>query len=227
MKFVKWKFLIITCLICLSPVLLGIALWDKLPDTLAIHFNINNEPDNFASKGFVVFGLPVLIVLLQAICCIAGDINARTHAVHRKFEQTAKWIIPIMSVILQIITLGYGLGWDIDIRKCAMLIIGVIFITLGNYMPKLDYINGCNFAGISFTALVGYVSKRGCTKNEGIGTDKARKINRFMGFGMVIMGILGLITIFLPTVSSVIWLILLIPYVAVSVIYTVKVTKNK
>lgn len=65
MKFIKWKSFIVTSFVCLLPILLGIALWENLPDTMAIHFNINNEPDNFASKGFVVFGLPFLMVILQ------------------------------------------------------------------------------------------------------------------------------------------------------------------
>ena len=86
MKFIKWKSLIITSLVCLLPILLGVGLWDKLPDTMAIHFNINNEPDNFASKGFVVFFMPVLMMFLQWISCVINDINAYKHGSRTKFE---------------------------------------------------------------------------------------------------------------------------------------------
>lgn len=204
MKFIKWKSLIITCLVCLLPILLGIALWDNLPDTMAIHFNVNNQPDNFSSKGFVVFGLPLLMVLLQIFCCIVNDINAHKHGERKKFERATKWIIPIMTIILQVTTLGYGLGWDMDIRKVAVLIVGIIFLIIGNYLPKLDYI-----------------------KNYNVDTEKARKINRFIGFETVIMGVLMLITIFLPPITSVIWLFLLIPYVVIGVIYGIKVGRNR
>ncbi len=200
MKFIKWKILIITCIVCLLPIFLGIALWDNLPDTMAIHFNINNEPDNFASKGFVVFGLPILMILLQIFSCFVNDINAHKHGERKKFERATKWIIPIMTVILQIITLGYGLGWNIDIRKCVTLIVGGIFLVIGNYLPKFDYI-----------------------KNYDIDTEKARKINRFIGFETVVMGALGIISIFLPPISTVIWLLLLIPYAVISAIYGIKV----
>lgn len=200
MKFIKWKSLIITCIVCLLPVFLGIALWDNLPDTMAIHFNINNEPDNFASKGFVVFGLPILMILLQIFSCFVNDINAHKHGERKKFERATKWIIPIMTVILQIITLGYGLGWNIDIRKCVALIVGGIFLVIGNYLPKFDYI-----------------------KNYDIDTEKARKINRFIGFETVVMGVLSIISIFLPPISTVIWLLLLIPYAVISAIYVIKV----
>ena len=76
MNYIKWRTLLITCLICLLPIVLGIIWWESLPDTMAIHFNINNEPDNFASKGFVVFGMPVLMMLLQIICCFINKISS-------------------------------------------------------------------------------------------------------------------------------------------------------
>ncbi len=199
MKHIKWKSLIITCLVCLTPIFLGIVLWDKLPDTMAIHFNINNEPDNFASKDFVVFGLPILMVFLQTFCCCVNDINSHKHGERKKFEMATKWIIPVMTIILQVVTLGYGLGWDIDIRKTVALIVGIMFLIIGNYLPKFDYI-----------------------KNYNIETETAKKINRFIGFEAVIMGLLMLLTIFLPPITSIIWLFLLIPYTIISIIYGIK-----
>lgn len=203
MKFIKLRSLFITCMLCLLPILLGIALWNELPETMAIHFNIYNEADNFASKPFVVFGLPVLMSLLQFIYCLTDDIKSYKDCERKKFEGVTKWIIPILSIILQTITLGYSLGWNIDIRKTVTLIIGVMFLILGNYLPKLDYINNYN-----------------------VDTEKARKINRFIGYETVIMGVLILITIFLPPIATVIWLITLIPYVIISVIYGIKIGRN-
>ncbi len=196
MKKFKWKIFVITSIVCLLPVLLGIYLWDNLPETMAIHFNIYGEPDNFASKGFVVFGLPMLMVVLQGFCCFINDLNAYKYGERKKFETVTKWIIPCMTVVLQIITLGYGLGWNLDIRKAVSLIVGVIFLVIGNYLPKLDYI-----------------------KNHDVETEKTRKINRFIGYETVGMGILFLISIFLPPISSVICLCLLIPYAVIGVVY--------
>ena len=203
MKLVKWKILIVTCIVSLLPIILGVALWDSLPERMAIHFDLYGNPDNFASKGFVVFGLPCLMAFLQIICCGINDINAYYKGPRKKFETVTKWIIPIMTIILQIVTLGYGLGWNIDIRKVTGLIVGTILIVIGNYLPKFDYI-----------------------KNYDIETEKARKINRFIGFETVIMGVLFLISVFLPPIASAICLILLIPYVVLSIIYGIKIGKN-
>lgn len=204
MKIIKWKSLIITCMVCLLTILLGVAFWDRLPETMAIHFNLKNEPDNFASKGFVVFGIPALMVILQIFCCAINDINSYKYGARIKFETATKWIIPILTIVLQAITLGYGLGWSIDIRRVVALIIGIVFLIIGNYLPKFDYI-----------------------KNYNVDTEKAKRINRFIGFETVAMGILSFISILLPPIATVVWLLLLIPYVVIAIIYGVRVGHKK
>ena len=203
MKFIKWKTLIITSVICLMPILMGVCLWNELPEIMAIHFDINNNPDNFASKGFVVFGLPCIMALLQLVCCFINDINAAKHGERKKFERATKWIIPVMTIILQIVTIGYALGWNLDIRRIAAFIVGIIFLVIGNYLPKLDYV-----------------------KNHNVSTEKARKINRFIGFETVIMGVLFVVSVFFKPVVSLWCIFLLIPYAIVGIIYGIKVGKG-
>ena len=203
MKFMKWKILIISSIVCLLPVLLGLAMWNSLPDVIAIHFDFYGNPDNYAKKGFVVFGLPALMVVLQAFCCFVNDLNAYKFGERKKFERATKWIIPAMSIVLQIATFGYSVGWNIDIRKVVAMVVGGIFVVIGNYMPKFDRI-----------------------KNYDLDSEKARKVNRFIGYESVVMGVLFLISAFLPPVSTLICLILLIPYAIISVIYGIKVARN-
>ena len=203
MKFIKWKTLIITSLVCLLPILPGLILWDKLPQSMAIHFDINNKPDNFATKGFAVFGLPLLMIALQCFCCFINDINSYKHGERKKFEMITKWIIPVITIILQIATFCYNLGFDFEIRKVAGIIVGIILMVIGNYLPKFDYI-----------------------KDYDMETHKARKVNRFIGFMTVIMGVLFIISIFLPSIYTLICLFLLIPYALISVIYTIYVIKH-
>ena len=183
--------------------LFGVALWDKLPDVIATHFDINNNPDGFSSKGFTVFGLPVLMVILQGFCCFINDFNANKHGERVKFEMVTKWIIPILSIVLQSVTFGIALGKNIDIRVVVAIIVGVMFLAIGNYLPKLDYVT-----------------------NYDLDTEKARKINRFIGFETVIMGILFLISILLPPIATFVCVLLLIPYAIISVIYGIKVGRK-
>ncbi len=203
MKFMKWKILIITCIVTLLPIVLGVALWNQLPAEIATHFDINGNPDSFSSKGFAVYGLPLLMMLLQIICCVINDVKAHQHGPRVKFERVTKWIIPFMSIVLQSAIFAFALGKSVDIRAVALLVVGVVMIVTGNYLPKFNYI-----------------------KHYNLDTEKARKINRFVGIETVILGVIAIISIFLPPIFSVLWLVFLVPYAIIAVVYSIIIGKN-
>ena len=47
--------LIITSLIILIPIVIGLILWDKLPDQVPVHWNMSGEVDDYATKTQAVF----------------------------------------------------------------------------------------------------------------------------------------------------------------------------
>ena len=58
--------LVLTSAIILLQMLVGVLLWDRLPDPIATHFNFHNEPDGWSSKR-----LPCL----ACRCCCWGCIT--------------------------------------------------------------------------------------------------------------------------------------------------------
>ena len=197
MKKIKWKVLIITCLITLLPILFGLSVWNQLPDQIAIHFDINNQPDNYATKAFAVFGLPLMMMAFQVFTCLMTDFGVQRYSGNKTMELLSKWIIPVITLVLYVVTIGYSMGWAIDMRRVAVGIVGILFVVLGSYLPGLSYVKYYNFK-----------------------PEVAKKINRFTGFGMMIMGILGILSIFFSEKASMIWLFLLIPYGVLTVVYT-------
>lgn len=55
----KWS-LLLGSLLSLSPILIGLLLWNQLPAKLPTHFSTGNTPDGWSSKAITVFGLPLL-----------------------------------------------------------------------------------------------------------------------------------------------------------------------
>ena len=55
------KTLLLTSIIALLPMIVGIVLWNKLPDPLATHFNFNGKPDGYTSKWMTVFIIPLFL----------------------------------------------------------------------------------------------------------------------------------------------------------------------
>ena len=204
MKNIKWRILFITSLVCLLSVLPGVIMWNSLPESVPIHFNINNEPDNFAPKAVAVLLIPFLMLAVQIFVCVICDISSQKHGQSKKLENVTKWIIPIISVVLQIATVMFAAGKQVDIRRVAVALVSLEFLFMGNYLPKMNYI-----------------------KNYKIDTATARKINRFCGITMVILGVMGLVSLLLPTGASIVWLALTLLSVIVILIYTLIQIKKK
>ena len=93
--------------------------------------------DNYGSKEFAVFGLPIFMMLIQALLCIISDISNKGENKY-KITTIAKWIIPILTVIIYFMTIGIALGYNnIDVRKIVCFCLGIIFILIGNYIPRV------------------------------------------------------------------------------------------
>ena len=78
----RLKLLIITSVVILLPILAGILLWNQLPEQLPIHWNAAGEVDGWSSKPAAVFGLPLLMLVVQWVCVFAtlADPKKKNHS---------------------------------------------------------------------------------------------------------------------------------------------------
>lgn len=137
--------LILTVSICLLPMILGIVLYNKLPEQMPIHFTINDVPDNYAPKNFALFGIPLIMAIVQAICIIfTTKVNKLKNNEKPRIVKIMEWFIPIITVLVYIIMIEVPLGSDVYVGKNVCLILGISFMIIGNYMPKMSYEVGKN-----------------------------------------------------------------------------------
>lgn len=60
--------IIISSIIILLPMIFGLIMWDKLPDTMTTHWGADGNADGFSGKVFAVFGLPAITLILHFVC---------------------------------------------------------------------------------------------------------------------------------------------------------------
>ena len=48
--------IIISSIIILLPMIFGLIMWDKLPDTMTTHWETNGNADGFSGKGIALAG---------------------------------------------------------------------------------------------------------------------------------------------------------------------------
>lgn len=128
--------LIFTTVLCLLPILAGLLLWNRLPEQLPTHWNYAGQIDGYASKAVAVWGLPAFMAVMNLFLHFMLDKDPKNANMSRMLRGISHWILPVMSVLLMGITYLAGLGVGIRVETLLPLLVGVLFIAIGNYLPK-------------------------------------------------------------------------------------------
>lgn len=92
--------------VMLLPVFYAIWVYQKLPENLAIHFDLYGKGNAFLPKFLIVSAFPIVMMLLEVMIywsTIAKDILNST------FKHLIRWIFPFIFVLLYMATI-YGGG---------------------------------------------------------------------------------------------------------------------
>ena len=135
------KTLIYSVVICLLPILIGVYYYSVLPSEIAIHFGVDGKPNSFMSKDIEIIVLPLFCAILQVVISLSADAKNTP----KKGAVLIKSIIPIVSVIGQCALLTYAMNSSFEIREYTVFTIGIIFMVLGNYLPKKEFWGKYNF----------------------------------------------------------------------------------
>lgn len=192
MNKIKWKTLVVSCIACLVPILYGIIYYEQLPEQMASHFNVHGIADSYMDKNVILFGLPILICLLQCFLCYKSDVingSVKTPRV----EYIFKFVLPFTSFLVYFLTIRYSLGAEIDIRRVILLFLGVMFILIGNYMPK---VSGNYKTQVSLSLLW-------LKKYHEMDPNLRKRFYRDYGYIMFVIGIIYLGSVFLNDIAAV------------------------
>ena len=128
--------LIITSIILLIPMLIGLLLWNKLPDQIPTHWNIDGEIDGWSSKAFAVFFFPSLLLAIHWVCVLASSADPKNKNYHPSMLMLVLWICPVLSLVLNSLVYTAALGYPLSIEIIMPLLVGLMFLIVGNLLPK-------------------------------------------------------------------------------------------
>ena len=177
------RILMITSLIILLPVLVGLLLWNQLPEQVPVHFNSEGIADSYQSKLWGVVFVYLLVFACHWFAAIVTSVDPRRRNISSKIYRLVLWICPVISIFMGIVIYGTALKWPwVNVNVMANLVVGVIFVFTGNYLPK-------------------------CRQNYTIGiklpwtlsdTENWDRTHRFAGKIWMLCGVLEIIVGFLP-----------------------------
>jgi len=114
--------------------------WFQLPGDamVAIHWNVEGNVDNYASKTWGLFSIPLVTLAM------AGLLKALPHLEPRRkhFEKSPKlvgatWIgVVLVMLVAEVTVVGTALGWAVNILFLMKIALGLMMMLIGNYAAK-------------------------------------------------------------------------------------------
>ena len=117
--------------------LFSISVYSRLPDRVAVHWNMSGEPNRFASRLEGAFLLPAVMVALYLILQWYPSRDPRAANI-AKFRRAYDTIVAATIAFLGVVhalALGQSLGWRVDITTVVLVCAGAMFVLFGNLMP--------------------------------------------------------------------------------------------
>ena len=127
----NWKILAITSIVILLPILIGMLLWEQLPEQLPIHWNAKGEIDGWCNKPMAVFGLPLLMVALQWVCMLVTMADPKKQHQSAKVQFLVFWLIPALSMLLTMVMYLSAMGKEVNVGSIATVLMGFLLIVIG------------------------------------------------------------------------------------------------
>jgi len=118
--------------------LVNIVLYNKLPDLMPMHWNIAGEINSYGPKILVAFLSPILMLVIWVAMLYSPKIDPKKDN-YTKFDGSYTIITNTLVTfffVIHIIVLSISLGYNIAIDKVIPFMVGVLFVVMGNYLPK-------------------------------------------------------------------------------------------
>lgn len=199
---------VITTLVCLVPLAVGILLWDKLPEQLPMNYGLNNEMRMYAPKWVNVVLFPAILAVLNVVVCLTMTAGIK-ESVGRKLSVFTVWFVPVISVAVGTFLIIKPLGLPFDAVNFISVLMSIVFIIAGNYIPKTKPNSRVGFR-FAWTM-----------NNEQVW----QKTHRVGGFVLVIAGFIGLITSFFPW-GKYVFIICLLMVIFVPLFYSLAIKEK-
>jgi uncharacterized membrane protein len=130
----KW----IPLVIILATVAFGVAVYDRLPERMPMHWNARGEVDGYGSRFWGTFAIPAFLLVLWGILRAVPYLDPRRENIEKFRGAYEDLIIAVIAftAMIQVAVVGSALGWPIAVGRIVPVGVGVLFLYLGNLLPR-------------------------------------------------------------------------------------------
>ena len=117
----------------------GLLLWNRLPDRMASHWDINDQVNGYMPKVWGVFLMPLIVLGMSVLFLVIPSIDPLKANIAKFRETFNLFIVLIVAFMLYIhaLTLAWSLGYTNFKMSTSMLpAMGLLFIFIGFMLRK-------------------------------------------------------------------------------------------
>ena len=129
---------IIVLLLIVGATVAGLLLWNRLPELMASHWNVNDQVDGYMPKFWGVFMLPLMSLGMTLLFLVIPNIDPLKANIAQFREAFNLFIVLIVGFMVYIhtLTLQWSLGYtNFGMSKAMLPAMGLLFIFIG-YMLR-------------------------------------------------------------------------------------------
>lgn len=133
----EWPLLVILAI----PMIAAILVYPHMPEQVPIHWNVKGEVDNYGSKAFGTFFLPILNVGMYFLFLVLPKFDPK-RANYSKFDSsylTIRYSLHLFFTLMFGVTTAASLGYPVNIDKWIPGGVAVLFIVMGNIMGRVRH----------------------------------------------------------------------------------------
>ena len=131
------KQLILASVLILLPILVGVLLMNRLPESFTTHWGMDGQPDGWSSRSFGIFAPPLIMLALFWVCMFfTGKDPGNQEGRNKKPFAIVLWIVPFLSNLCCGMMYALALGAKFSVTNLMVAVLGLLFAAIGNYLPK-------------------------------------------------------------------------------------------
>jgi uncharacterized membrane protein len=122
-----------------AMVLFTLLIWNQLPDRIPTHWNFRGQVDNWSARFPGAWLIPGIATAIWLLLPLLRNVDPRRQH-YESFAETFHTIINVIvgyMTVIHVLVLGAAMGWDIDVSRTFVALIGVTFIAIGNFLPRI------------------------------------------------------------------------------------------
>jgi uncharacterized membrane protein len=113
--------------------------WPQLPGQVATHWGVDGQPNGWSSPAFAAFLMPGVMALMTLLFSALPNIDP----LRKNYEFHGSVYFLLVNVVIgfvgvvQVLILGSALGWPFDMRSMLPVLLGALFVFMGNLLPRI------------------------------------------------------------------------------------------